>query len=163
MNLVVNVDTSYLGFQPLVSRIGNDCFAFPLVGLIDFVQSAVWQLDITAIIQSKQLAHSMQSVWIDTGKVPLGSTDIQLASGQVITVAPQTQGFYPLLITNSTYVFTITNGSCLGVPGVMIAPMTLIFTNVPFVASQWNTQQNGGGGLSGGLGIGPLGEHSAGN
>jgi len=143
--------TNYLSFLPLVSRIGHDARVLPITSL-DFSLDSAYQVDLTATMSSAQLAHPIQAMFVDNSRVPYGATVVQVfGTGQRIVVPAQAQGYYPLLLTSNSFVFTITNGSNLGL-GVS-ALVDLFFMNVPFVSGQWSTASD----LTGGYGVGPLG------
>lgn len=153
------VSTQYLSPIPLVSRVGLDARVLTL-NPMDFALDSEYQIDITAVVQAAQLVHPIQSMFVDASDIPYGSTVIQLfGSGQRIVVPPQTEGYYPLLLTRGSYVFTLTNGSNLGVP--VGAPLRVFFMNVPYVQSQWSTVAASG--ASGGYGVGPLGGNPLGS
>jgi hypothetical protein len=145
--------THYLAFIPLVSRISGDARVMAVEG-IDFTVDAAWQIDLTAAVQSAQLRHPIQAIFIDASAVPFGNTTLQVfGTGQKIVLPPQYQGYFPLLLTPNSFIFTFTNGGNLA--NVPLAPLPVFFINVPFVAQMWpvNPTQN-----SGGYGVGPLGD-----
>lgn len=154
---MTNIGTNFLSFLPLVSRIGTDARILP-VGTIDFSFDSAYQIDLTGAVQSAQLQHPIQSCFIDASQIPYGNTVLQVSgSGQRIVVPPGSEGYFPLLLTRTSFIFTVVNGSNanLGVP----AYLGLFFMNVPFVASQWFTNlaaASAGYGV-GGLGGNPLG------
>lgn len=149
-----SLPTNYLAFLPLVSRTGADARVLPVSG-IDFVVDGVWTLDLTATVQSAQLRHTVQSMFVDASQVPFGNTIIQVSgTGQRIVMPPLCQGYFPLLLTMTSFVFTFINGNNQSPgSGVTAAPMPVYFMNVPFVTQLWTTDTA----ASGGYGIGPLG------
>lgn len=151
------LSTNFLSFIPLVSRIGHDARILP-IGTIDFSLDTGYQVDLTAAVQSAQLVHPIQAAFIDASEIPFGNSVLTVfGSGQRIVVPPQSQGYYPLLLTTTSFIFTIVNGNCINLTNP--APLPVMFLNVPFVTAQWFTNNP----LAGGYGIGPLGGNPLGS
>jgi hypothetical protein len=154
------ISTNFLSFIPLVSRIGPDARVLP-IGMIDFALDTSYQIDLTGTVQSAQLAHPIQSCFIDASQVPYGNTVLQVfGTGQRIVVPPASQGYYPLLMTTNSAIFTLINGSNINVN--ISAPFSVFFLNVPFVASQWFCS-SAANPAAGGYGVGPLGSNALGS
>lgn len=134
--------------MPLVSRI-PDARVLPLPPL-DFRVDNAYQIDITATVQSAQLAHGIQSLWVDAGHATYGVFTIQVfGTGQQIRVPAGYQGYISILCIN-TFIFTISNPSVPLTVGTNTELFSLAFINVPFVSGLWIA--------AGGYGIGGLGQ-----
>lgn len=159
---MINLPVHYLSFLPLVSRIAADARVLPS-GEIDFTASDAYQMDLTAVVQSAQLAHPVQGLFVDASGVLYGSTTIQVfGTGQKIVVPAGVQGYYPILCTQNTAIFTLSNPTALGqLPGT--GSLFVFFINIPVVAAQWSSYAQGTTGAGGGgYGIGPLGANPLG-
>ena len=156
---MANLDTTYLSFLPLVSRVAPDARVLP-TGPIDFTIDSQWNVDLSAVVAASQLKHAPQGLFVDASNIVSGSTQITIfGTGQTIVVPAGIQGYYPILCTTNTFQFIITN---LGIPYGSprnAAILYIFFVNIPVVASQWQTlSPTGSGGYgNGGLGANPLG------
>jgi hypothetical protein len=143
-----NFNSNYLTFSTLVSRAGDDARILA-TGAIDFTSDTQFVLNLQATIQAAKLAHPIQAVYIDCSTIAFGSTTLtMIGSGQRITIAAGAQGYYPVLISSNTFVFTLTNTGNVG-QSKGSASCYLYFVNVPMVPAEWNTVRNattGGGG-----------------
>jgi hypothetical protein len=156
---MTSLATHYLAFLPMVSRISGDARVLPVPG-IDFALDTGWQIDLTAAVQSAQLNHAIQSMFIDASQVPYGNTVVQAyGTGQQIVIPPRCQGYFPLLLTQNSFIFTFLNGSNQS-GDVPTAPLPVFFMNVPYVTQLWSTVALA---QSGGYGVGPLGGNPLGS
>ena len=106
---MTNIQTSYLTFLPLVSRSAPDARVVP-IGLIDFTTDTQFQIDLTAAVQAAQLSNPIQSCYIDCSSCLLGTTTMTVAgTGQRIVVQPFMQGYFPILNTKNSFVFSFEN------------------------------------------------------
>ena len=149
---MTNIITSYLSFLPLVSRGAPDARVVAIGG-IDFTQDTQYQVDLTAAVNSAQLPHPIQSVFLDASACMFGTTTLQVAgTGQRIVIQPWYQGYFPILNTKNSFIFSFTNTFGLGrIDGTM--SVFAHFLTIPVVASVWSAQQTDAG-----YGVGPLGE-----
>jgi hypothetical protein len=133
---MTNVSTNYLSFLPLVSRIGADARVLPIPAL-DFSKDSGYQIDLTATIQSAQLSHPIQTLWVDSSSCLAGPTVIQIfGTGQLLSIPAQMQGYIAVMCTN-TFIFTLVNTH---IPiGALTANslFNISFLNVPFVSGLW--------------------------
>lgn len=159
---MINLPVHYLSFLPLVSRIAPDARVMPS-GEIDFTVSNAYQMDLTAVVQSAQLAHPVQALFVDASAVLYGSTTIQVfGTGQRLVIPAGVQGYYPILCTANTAVFTFTNASALNqIAGT--GSLYVFFLNTPVVAAQWSSYPSGSPLGGGGYGVGPLGGNPLGS
>jgi hypothetical protein len=93
--------------------------------LLDFTNTATWSVDLTNFQQLGYISM-IQTVYIDNSSNgnPL-SVIVGSNSGQVITAAPNTQGYYPVLCPNPAQ-FTIST-----LQGSGLIPIQLINTPIP--------------------------------
>lgn len=151
---MTNIGTNYLSFLPLVSRVSPDARVLP-TGEIDFTLDTGYQIDLTATVQSAQLVHPVQAIFVDAANQLYGNTAIQIfGTGQRIVVPAGVQGYYPILCTQNSFVFTFLNPSGFQ-QAAGTASLFVFFLNIPVVAAQWQSFQGGYG--IGGLGQNPLG------
>lgn len=150
--MAININTNFLSFQPLTARNAPDAVVLPISN-IDFTRDTTYNVDLTATVQSAQLANPIQSVYIDASAIPFGVTMLTVFStGQKILVRAGVQGYYPLFVAGRNYVFTVQNTLNLG-QAIGTASLNVYFSNVPVVASEWNVygdSGSGGSGLQGG-------------
>lgn len=140
-----NINTNYLSFSSLVSRAGDDARVLA-TGPIDFTVDTAYNIDLTATVQSANLTHPIQAVYIDCSTVAFGTTTLTVnGTGQNIRVPAGVQGYYPLLIASRNFVFTLTNISALN-QSKGSATLLLYFVNVPMVAAEWITSAAAAGG-----------------
>lgn len=140
-----NINTNFLSFEKLVARNAPDASVLSITA-IDFGVDSVYSIDLTATVQSAQMANPIQAVFVDASAIPVGFTILSVSSTrQQIQIAPGSQGYYPLLIGANSYIFRLTNTACVGQPQGSCL-LNLFFVNVPFVATEWNAQNFSSGG-----------------
>lgn len=142
---MTNVQTNYLSFLPLVSRVADDARVFPIVGMIDFTLDTAFVLNLTAAVQSAQMAHGIQGCFIDGASAVYGPMQMQVfGTGQLISVPAGVQGYFPLLCTPNTYTFTFVCSGAIGKPAGQ-GTWNVFMTNIPTVASAWGALSSGAG------------------
>lgn len=133
---MINIDTSILSFQPLVSRGNPEAFLFPL-GQIDFQFDTIYQVNVQAVTQAQRLIHPFQAIYMDASQVTTGVTTLTVfATSQSVCIRPGYQGYFPLVCNPGSLVYTFTNlmgKNTYGNP----QPFTAILLNIPVVACQW--------------------------
>lgn len=103
--------------------------AIPL--LLDFTSNNQYNIDLSQLEQ--QVKFSMlQTVWIDASGTDQPVTVKVRGTNQTVQIKGRTQGFYPVLVPNPSFLEV----SC--ADGALRLPLTLI--NVPIMGVQWPTQ-----------------------
>jgi hypothetical protein len=145
---LTSIGTNYLSFLPLISRIAG-ARVLPIPAL-DFKLDTGYQIDVTATVQSAQLEHGIQSLWVDGGGATYGVFTVQVfGTGQLVRVPAGYQGYVPVLCVN-TFIFTVTNPSVPNTVATGTQMFNMAFLNVPFVSGLWIA--------AGGYGVGGLGQ-----
>jgi len=120
------VNASPTGLQIAINQINQlpeeGAKSIPL--LLDFTNTNLWTIDLTSF-QELGYISMIQTVYIDNSANGNSFTVVVGTSGQKITAAPNTQGYYPVLCPNPAKLsFGTLQGS-----GVI--PIQLINTPIP--------------------------------
>lgn len=138
-----------LGLSPLTTRMGNGVLLS--TSDLDFLAAQNYLIDLTPIIQSQKPLYKLQAVYIDNSQGQGETTLTIVANGQRIIAPSGTEGYYPLVALESSYVFQVSNFSGynyqgeIGIPNnpvpayqIAAAPKAIIyFVNIPEVAGSW--------------------------
>lgn len=98
--------------------------------VLDYTNVATIDIDGQSIIDAHAIEY-IQGVYIDNAKNPVAFSLI-MNTGQVITVAPNSQGYFPILVQNPPKM----TANCAQAAGRLV---NVIFYNVPIVTGVWKS------------------------